>query len=150
MLLEIAQTAFLKASAAPGPGACNSVCTASFRPVTACGLPAAGNNGTLGYITTVFSHELVEIATDPNGRDGVRQVGCTAGSCQIGDFSQNWCDTVRGPRAQAYWSQIEGNGIGNAVLPKIYSIRRTLAGRTIGGKLPRPMPSANAWIRDQF
>lgn len=107
-----------------------------------------GNDGTVNYITTFFSHELVELATDPNGGDGVRQVGCTGSSCQIGDVSvcQSWCDTVRGVSAQAYWSQLDGN----AALPKMYSIRRTLAGRSIGGKIPRPMPSANAWIRDQF
>jgi hypothetical protein len=107
-----------------------------------------GNDGTPNYITTVLSHELVELATDPNGGNGVRKVGCTGGSCQIADPSdcQNWCDTVRGVQVSAYWSQLDGN----AVLPKMYSIRRTLAGRSIGGKLPRPTPSVNAWIRDQF
>jgi hypothetical protein len=108
-----------------------------------------GNDGTLNYITTVLSHELVELATDPNGGDGVRRVGCIGGSCQIGDVvpvCQNWCDTVRGVSAQAYWSQLDSNG----VLPKMYSIRRTLAGRSIGGKIPKPTPSVNAWITSQF
>src|SRR5580704_15549395 len=39
--LKIAQTEFLTASAAPGPGAFNSVFAASFRPVRAGVLPAA-------------------------------------------------------------------------------------------------------------
>ena len=109
----------------------------------------AGNNGTLDYITTVLSHELVELATDPNGSDGVRQIGCAGPSCQIGDplaVCQGWCDYARGVKAQAYWSTLDGNG----ALPKLYSVRRTLAGRSIGGKLPRPLPSANAWISAQF
>jgi hypothetical protein len=56
------------------------------------------------------------------------------------------CDFVSGVKAQAYWSTLDGNG----VLPKMYSVRRTLAGQNIGGKLPRPMPSANTWITSQF
>ena len=109
----------------------------------------AGNDGTLDYITTVLSHELVELATDPNGGNGVRQVGCAGGSCQIGDVGtvcQNWCEYVRGVKAQAYWSQLDGNG----ALPKMYSVRRTLAGKPIGGSVPRPTPSMNKWITSQF
>ena len=108
-----------------------------------------GNDGTLDYITTVLSHELAEIASDPNGGDGITQIGCTGSSCQIGDVGtvcQNWCDYVRGVKAQAYWSQLDGNG----VLPTMYSVRRTLFGKSIGGKIPRPMPSMNAWITSQF
>jgi hypothetical protein len=108
-----------------------------------------GNDGTLDYITTVLSHELAELATDPNGGNGIRQVGCVGGSCQIGDVAtvcQNWCDYVRGVKAQAYWSQLDGNG----ALPKMYSVRRTLFGKSIGGKIPRPNPSMNAWITSQF
>ncbi len=111
-----------------------------------------GNDGSataLDYITTVMSHELVEIANDPNGGNGVRQIGCSGSSCQIGDVPtvcQNWCDFVRGVKAQAYWSQLDGNG----VLPTMYSLRRTLFGKSIGGKIPAPMPSMNAWIASQF
>jgi hypothetical protein len=108
-----------------------------------------GNDGTLDYITTVLSHELAEIASDPNGSDGVRQIGCNGGSCQIGDVlkvCQNWCGFVRGVKAQAYWSQLDGNG----VLPTMYSVRRTLFGKSIGGKIPRPNRSMNAWITGQF
>jgi hypothetical protein len=108
-----------------------------------------GNDGTLNYITTVLSHELAEIASDPNGGDGVRQIGCSGGSCQISDVRtvcQGWCDFVRGVKVQGYWSQLDGNG----VLPTMYSVRRTLFGKSIGGKIPRPNPSMNAWITAQF
>jgi hypothetical protein len=107
-----------------------------------------GNDGTVDTITTFLSHELVELASDPNG-SGVRQIGGVGGSCQIGDVAtvcQGWCDYVRGVKAQAYWSQLDGNG----ALPKYYSVRRTLVGQSLGGKLPRPLPSANAWITAQF
>jgi hypothetical protein len=105
-----------------------------------------GNDGTLDYITTVLSHELVELATDPNGGDGVRKVGCFGLSCQIGDVCGGWCDFIRRVKAQAYWSQLDGT----CVLPTMYSVRRTLAGKSIGGKIPRPNPSVNAWITSQF
>jgi hypothetical protein len=112
----------------------------------------AGNDGSakaLDYITTTLSHELVELATDPNGGDGVRQINCSGSSCQIGDppiVCQNWCDFVRGVKVQAYWSHLDGNG----ALPTMYSLKRTLVGKSIGGKIPRPMPSMNAWISSQF
>jgi hypothetical protein len=108
-----------------------------------------GNDGTVDFITRVLSHELAEIASDPNGGDGISKVGCNGGACQIGDVAtvcQNWCDYVRGVKAQAYWSQLDGNG----VLPTMYSVRRTLFGKSIGGKIPRPNPSMNAWIASQF
>jgi hypothetical protein len=105
-----------------------------------------GNDGTIDFITTVLSHELAEIATDPNGGDGIRLAGCMGGSCQIGDVCQSWCDYVRGVKVQAYWSQLDRD----CVLPKTYSVRRTLNGQSIGGRLPRPLPSANAWIASHF
>jgi hypothetical protein len=106
-----------------------------------------GNDGNLDFIMTTFSHELAEVVTDPNGGDGVVQVappGVAAN--QIGDIGTSWCDYVpNGGRAQSYWS-IADNAL---VLPKMYSVRRTLAGKSIGGKLPHT-PSANAWIAGQF
>ena len=105
-----------------------------------------GNDGTLDYIMTTFSHELAEVVTDPNGSDGIRLAGCLGSACQIGDVGTSWCDYVpNGGRAQSYWS-IADNAL---VLPKMYSVRRTLAGKSIGGKLPHT-PSANAWIAGQF
>ena len=108
-----------------------------------------GNDGTVDFVTTVFSHELAEIATDPKGAGGVRQIGCTGGSCQIGDVltvCQGWCDDVRGVKAQAYWSQLDGNG----VLPVKYSVRRTMVNKSLGGRIPRPTPSLNRWISSEF
>lgn len=107
-----------------------------------------GNDGTLDYLMTTFAHELVELVTDPNGGDGVVQVAPPAvGSAnQIGDVGTAWCDHVpNGGRAQAYWSIADSA----LVLPKMYSVRRTLAGKNIGGKLPHT-PSAKAWIAQQF
>jgi len=84
----------------------------------------AGNDGTLDFITTILSHELVELASDPNGGDGVRIAG---GASQAGPITQisdvpivcqGWCDRVSGVRAQAYWSILDGNG----VLPTMYSV----------------------------
>jgi hypothetical protein len=117
----------------------------------------AGNDGTLNYITSTFSHELVEICTDPNG-SGIRLVGCTGPSCQIGDVCNSWCDDVRGVRVQAYWSQLgDRNGTrfgaaGACVLPKFYSVRRTLAGanKNINGRLSAPIPSLNQLITSLF
>jgi hypothetical protein len=63
-----------------------------------------GNDATADFVTTVFSHELAELATDPNEGDGVRQIGCLGGSCQIGDPGTSWCDVVSGVKAQSYWS----------------------------------------------
>jgi hypothetical protein len=107
-----------------------------------------GNDGTLDYIVSAFSHELVEIATDPSGGDGVVKVGplpLDPPGNQIGDVGTAWCDYVPGGRAQSYWS-IADNAL---VLPTMYSVRRTLAGKSIGGKIPHT-PSAKAWIAGQF
>ena len=90
----------------------------------------------------------LEIATDPSGGDGVVKVAplpLDPPGNQIGDVGTSWCDDVPGGRAQSYWSIADGA----LVLPKMYSVRRTLAGKSIGGKLPRTL-SANAWIAGQF
>jgi hypothetical protein len=102
------------------------------------------------YITTVLSHELVEICTDPNSGNGVVQVGGGAATSQIGDVCTSWCDYVRGVKAQSYWVHNLGDPLnGQCVLPKLYSVRYTLAGRNIGGHLgsiQSPIPSLNALI----
>jgi hypothetical protein len=106
-----------------------------------------GNDGTLDYIMSTLSHELVEIVTDPNGGDGVVQVSPPGASAnQIGDVGTAWCDYVPDSgRCQSYWS-IADNAL---VLPKMYSVRRTLTGKSIGGELPRT-PSAKTWIASQY
>jgi hypothetical protein len=103
------------------------------------------------YITTVLSHELVEICTDPNGGNGIVQVGGGSATSQIGDPCTSWCDYVRGVKAQSYWVHNVGDPLnGTCVLPKLYSVRRTLAGRNIGGRLEPPISSLNGLITSLF
>jgi hypothetical protein len=119
-----------------------------------------GNGGSaaiqanVDYITTVFSHELVETCTDPNNGDGIVQVGGGSATSQIGDPCNSWCDYVRGVKAQAYWVHNLGDPLnGQCVLPKLYSVRRSLAGRNIGGRLGSlqyPIPSLNGLIASLF
>ena len=119
-----------------------------------------GNNGSaatqanVDYITTVLSHELVELATDPNGGNGIVQVGGGGATSQIGDPCTGNCDYVRGVKAQAYWAHNLGDKTnGTCVLPKVYAVRRTLADRNIGGRigsLQNPIPSLNKLITSLF
>lgn len=80
-----------------------------------------GSATSIEAITTIFSHELVEICTDPNGdKSGViansGTPGCPpTGPCQIGDVCTGVCDRVDGVMVQAYWSQQDGA----CVLPQI-------------------------------
>lgn len=64
------------------------------------------NDGSLGTVTTIFSHELVESCTDPEGT-GVTAATpvCTgAGWCEIGDVC-SWSVELDGVMVQSYWSQ---------------------------------------------
>src|ERR1700724_4093148 len=63
------------------------------------------NNGTLSSVTTIFSHELVESVTDPEGTavTGVPGTCSQSGWCEIGDI----CSTrggLNGVVGQSYWS----------------------------------------------
>ena len=62
------------------------------------------NNGTLDSVTTIFSHELAEACTDPEG-DGV-QVNPRNGSSwhEIGDVCCS-SSLLNGVMVQSYWSQ---------------------------------------------
>jgi hypothetical protein len=112
---------------------------------------AAAIQANLDYITTVLSHELVEICTDPNGGNGIVQVGGGGAANQIGDPCTSWCDYVRGVKAQSYWVHNLGDPLnGSCALPKFYSVRRTIAGRNIGARLQPPIPSLNAWVTSLF
>ena len=106
------------------------------------------------YITTALSHELVEICTDPNGGDGIVQIGGKQHLSQVGDVCTTWCDYVRGVKVQSYWVHNLGDPRnGKCVLPKYYSVRRTLAGRNFGGRLRSiqdPIPSLNSLIASLF
>jgi len=67
------------------------------------------NDGTLDSVTTIFSHELVEACTNPNGEgyqfDAPGQ--CSASPinwCEIGDICEGIRDDVNGVIVQEYWS----------------------------------------------
>ena len=70
------------------------------------------NDGTLSSVSRIFSHELVESVTDPEG-DGVQLNApgiCTADPnnwCEIGDVCSS-TGLVGGVTAQSYWSQTDG------------------------------------------
>jgi hypothetical protein len=63
------------------------------------------NNGTLSSVTTIFSHELVESVTDPEGTavTGVPGTCSQNGWCEIGDIC-NTTGVVNGVVVQSYWS----------------------------------------------
>jgi hypothetical protein len=115
---------------------------------------ADATQANLDYITTVLSHELIETCTDPNGGDGLVQVGGTKPTAQTGDACTSWCDYVRNVKAQSYWVHNLGDPRnGQCVLPQFYSVRRTLADRNIGGRLGSiqfPIPSLNSLITSLF
>lgn len=67
------------------------------------------NNGTLDSVSTIFSHELAEACTNPNG-DAYQFDApghCSASPinwCEIGDVCEGIRDTVNGVVVQQYWS----------------------------------------------
>jgi hypothetical protein len=66
------------------------------------------NNGTLDYVTKIFSHELVESCTDPEGSAILGSPGtCSqSGWCEIGDVC-NSANRLNGVLVQSYWSQTD-------------------------------------------
>ena len=67
------------------------------------------HDGTIDDLTTIFSHELVESCTDPEGSAiQLNAPGtCTANPtnwCEIGDVCSGTSGLVCGVRVQAYWS----------------------------------------------
>jgi len=64
------------------------------------------NDGTLATVTTIFSHELVESCTDPEGTGWTATSGPCIGSgwCEIGDVCSS-TGQVGGVTVQSYWSQ---------------------------------------------
>jgi hypothetical protein len=73
------------------------------------------NDGTLGYLTSIFSHELVEACTDPQGTawQGVAGTCNQTGWCEIADVCTS-TDTVGGVLVQSYWS----NQDNSCIIPK--------------------------------
>jgi len=69
------------------------------------------NDGTLDSITTIFSHELVETCTNPDGNGfQVTPIGPNSWH-EIGDVCEGNSDTLNGVKVQAYWSQSDGGCI---------------------------------------
>jgi hypothetical protein len=67
------------------------------------------NAGTLNGITSVFSHELVEAVTDPEGSAIIGDPGtCSqSGWCEIADICTGSTVTINGVVVQRYWSQAD-------------------------------------------
>jgi hypothetical protein len=65
------------------------------------------NFGTLGSITNILSHELVETCTDPEGDGWTGNVCSQSGWCEIGDVC-NTSAVVDGVTVQRYWSNFDG------------------------------------------
>lgn len=65
------------------------------------------NGSTLASVTWVFSHELVESVTDPEG-SAITGTGCNqSGWCEIGDVCTGNTATINGVTVQRYWSQVD-------------------------------------------
>ena len=90
------------------------------------------NNGTLDSITTIFSHELVETCSDPEGSAilGVAGTCNQSGWCEIGDVC-NSTGRVNGVQVQSYWSQRGGV----CILPKFGPIAKVACAITSQGDL---------------
>jgi len=73
-----------------------------------------GNDGTIGYISSVFSHELVEAATNPTNGGFIDDTGaCGTGTCEIADYCEDAGpggarEQHGGVWVQAYWSVDDG------------------------------------------
>jgi len=65
------------------------------------------NGGTLAGVSQIFSHELAEAVTDPEGSAILGDAGTCSGTgwCEIGDVCQGTNGTVNGASVQSYWSQ---------------------------------------------
>jgi hypothetical protein len=102
---------------------------------------------TLDQTLSTFTHELVEICTDPEF-DAWTVNGQPAGLNEIGDV----CNLVDGPlndlTVESYWSAYDNA----CLIPTAWSVRRTLAGagRRLNGKgllsLQNPIPSVNQFL----
>jgi hypothetical protein len=63
--------------------------------------------GNLDYMASVFSHELVEMITDPQPNNGAAWLMTRTidGGQELGDACNNTVDRVNGLLVQAYWSE---------------------------------------------
>ena len=75
---------------------------------TNCHFGWVANGGSLTSVTWVFSHELVESVTDPEG-SAITGTGCNQGGwCEIGDVCTGNTAVINGITVQRYWSQLDG------------------------------------------
>lgn len=71
------------------------------------------NDGTLDFISSVYSHELVEACTDPTGQGFIDGSGaCNQSVCEVGDYCYGsgpgrGTESHGGVWVQAYWSVVD-------------------------------------------
>jgi len=115
------------------------------------------NNGTLSSVTTIFSHELVESVTDPEGTavTGVPGTCNQSGWCEIGDIC-NTTGTVNGVVVQSYWSDEDQACVIPTTYPyqdfvvnKYKVIDRIALWLLIHGGDPAPFDGSTPNIREQ-
>ena len=115
------------------------------------------NNGTLSSVTTIFSHELVESVTDPEGTavTGVPGTCSQTGWCEIGDIC-NATGTINGVVVQSYWSDEDQACVIPTTYPyqdfvvnKYKVIDRIALWLLIHGGDPAPFDGSTPNIREQ-
>jgi hypothetical protein len=115
------------------------------------------NNGTLSSVTTIFSHELVESVTDPEGTavTGVPGTCNQSGWCEIGDIC-NATGMVNGVVVQSYWSDEDQACVIPTTYPyqdfivnKYKVIDRIALWLLIHGGDPAPFDGSTPNIREQ-
>lgn len=101
----------------------------------------------LGTMTSVFTHELAEMCTDPEG-DGWTVSGQPIDTSEIGDICNNINRKLNNVLVESYWSRIDNA----CLIPTSFSVRRTLqwANITLNGSglrsLQASIPSLKAFL----
>ena len=104
-------------------------------------------NQALSGMTAAFSHELVEMCTDPEPFTGWYINGAAPPCSEIGDICNNPF-LLNNVSVASYWSIFDNT----CLIPTAWSLRRTLAGAGIklSGRglrsIQSPIPSLNQWI----
>jgi hypothetical protein len=116
-----------------------------------------GNNP-LSTMTSAFSHELVEMCTDPEPFSAWSINGAAPACSEIGDVCVGLSKPLNDVNVQSYWSTLAAwvpasqSWTKACLIPTAWSVRRTLASlsKTLGGKgllsLQNPIPSMNQFI----
>jgi hypothetical protein len=104
-------------------------------------------NQALNGMTATFSHELVEMCTDPEPFTGWYITGAAPPCSEIGDIC-NTTSPLNNVTVVSYWSIFDNT----CVIATAWSLKRTLAGAGIklSGKgllsIQKSIPSLNQWI----